>query len=230
MYRVIRFTDVWTDRLLVLVFIIMLLIGGYTVYDNWYVYSHASDKSLLAYKPSEDKPTEDVLGELSKDAIAWLTFPDTSIDYPIMQGKDNLAYLNTDPYGNYSLSGSIFLDSRNSPDFTDEYSLLYGHHMDTGQMFGCLDKYLNKDFFDSHQDAILIFGGKEHHVHIFAVTPADASEAVTFNPPLSEGILEYIDEYAVHYDGSKPERLIGFSTCLTESVTSRLIVFGFITD
>lgn len=42
--------------------------------------------------------------------VAWLTIDDTKIDYPVMQGKDNTEYLNKDPYGDYALAGSIFLD------------------------------------------------------------------------------------------------------------------------
>jgi SrtB family sortase len=64
------------------------------------------------------------------DLVGFLTVEGTNIDYPVMQGIDNSHYLNTDPFGAYSLSGSIFLDSRSSPDFSDEYSVIYGHHMD----------------------------------------------------------------------------------------------------
>ena len=80
----------------------------------------------------------------------WLTVDGTNIDYPVMQGKDNNSYLNTDPFGNYSLTGSIFLDSRSSPDFSDEYSVVYGHHMDYGKMFGALDDFLNEKYLKQH--------------------------------------------------------------------------------
>lgn len=78
-----------------------------------------------------------------------MTIDDTNIDYPVMQGEDNNEYLNKDPFGNYALSGSIFLDRRNNPEFKDYYSLIYGHHMEHGMMFGAIDEYLNEDYFNS---------------------------------------------------------------------------------
>ncbi|MBR1845920.1 MAG: class B sortase, partial [Oscillospiraceae bacterium] len=63
-----------------------------------------------------------------------------------MQGETNGKYLNTDPYGEYSLSGSIFLDSRNAGDFSDSYSLVYGHHMADGMMFGALDAFFDEGY------------------------------------------------------------------------------------
>ena len=78
--------------------------------------------------------------------VGWIVVDDTNIDYPVMQGYDNSQYLNLDPYGEYSLSGSIFLDSRNSSDFTDPYSIIYGHHMEYGKMFGAIDDYLDDQY------------------------------------------------------------------------------------
>lgn len=57
-----------------------------------------------------------------------------------MQGEDNMEYLNKDPYGDYSLSGSIYMDSRNTSDMSDDYLLLYGHHMENDYMFGSIYK------------------------------------------------------------------------------------------
>lgn len=229
--RTVKFISGLIDRVFVIIFILLLLIGAYSVYDSWYVLQQASDRTLLAYKPQVDSDGEVVdMGPISDEMVAWITFDDTTIDYPIMQGADNSKYVTTDPYGNYALSGSIFLDSRNSPYFTDEYSLIYGHHMASGHMFGALDDFLDEDYFKSHQSATLIINGQAFKVHLFAVCPADASEVVTFNPPLSEGLIEYIREYHYHYDGSEPQRFIGFSTCTNESTTSRLIVYGYVED
>ena len=137
--KVIIFCDKLFDRLIVLVSLLFFLICAYAMYDAAMVYYNANDTSVLKYKPDLTNP--EVLKEISKDAIAWITVDDTKIDYPVMQGKNNNEYLNKDPFGKYSLSGSIFLDSRNSSDFSDPFSVLYGHHMDYGAMFGALDEF-----------------------------------------------------------------------------------------
>lgn len=89
----------------------------------------------------------DELRKLNPDVKAWITLDNTKIDYPVLQGDINLKYLNRDFFGDTSLSGNIFLDKRNSPDFKDEYSLVHGHHMEKRKMFGDLDLYRKKDFF-----------------------------------------------------------------------------------
>lgn len=115
---------------LMAVFGLVMLIGLWQVYDNYYMFNHTLDKSVLQYKPDPDDPAAAEDSPIAEDMVAWLTIDGTNIDYPVMQGKDNTYYLNTDPFGAYSLSGSIFLDSRCSRDFSDSYSIIYGHHMD----------------------------------------------------------------------------------------------------
>lgn len=121
--------------------------------DAYMVYTGANDSSILKFKPAAGNT--EALRELSDDAVAWLTVDNTRIDYPVMQGKTNEEYLNKDPYGEFSLSGSIFLDSRNDKSFGDEYSLIYGHHMEYEAMFGALDGYAGKAFFDAHKTGTL---------------------------------------------------------------------------
>lgn len=79
----------------------------YAMIDAMNVYLNANDTSVLKFKPKLGE-SQEPLGEVVKDAVAWLTVDGTSIDHPVMQGKTNDTYINKDPYGNFSLSGSIF--------------------------------------------------------------------------------------------------------------------------
>ncbi|MBQ6633439.1 MAG: class B sortase [Ruminococcus sp.] len=145
------------DRILTFILVLILLIVMYCMYDNYWVYSHALDDSILKYKPTAQGYDPDS-SPITEDMVAWLTIDGTNIDYPVMQADDNVKYLNTDPFGEYSLSGSIFLDSRNSPDFSDDYSLIYGHHMEYGRMFGALDDFLSEGYLREHSHCTLIIG------------------------------------------------------------------------
>ena len=49
------------------------------------------------------------LRAVNPDVCAWLTLDHTNIDQPILQGKDNLSYINTDVYGNFAMAGSCLL-------------------------------------------------------------------------------------------------------------------------
>ena len=113
-YKIVGTCDRAVDTALLIFFLLFMLIGGYGVYDSYLVYQNANDTSILKYKPTGDTLPEE---KISENMIAWLTMDDTSIDYPVMQGRTNNEYLNLNPYGEYALSGSIFLDSNNSKMF-----------------------------------------------------------------------------------------------------------------
>ena len=98
------------------------------------------------------------------------------------QGEDKSKYLNTDPYGDYSLAGSIFLDSRNTSDFSDSYNLTYGHHMSNHLMFGALDRFYDERYFEQHSSGTLRVGELVYPLQIFAVLATDAGESVLFQP------------------------------------------------
>ena len=84
------------------VFGLVMLIGLWQVYDNYYMFNHTLDKSVLQYKPDPDDPAAAEDSPIAEDMVAWLTIDGTNIDYPVMQGKDNTYYLNTDPFGAYN--------------------------------------------------------------------------------------------------------------------------------
>ena len=219
--------------IVVIVSLLLFLICLYALIDAVMIYNGANDSGIMKYKPAAGNTEE--LRELSADAVAWITVDGTRIDYPVMQGKTNAEYLNKDPYGEFSLSGSIFLDSRNDSSFRDPYSLVYGHHMEYGAMFGALDKYKDKTYFDAHRTGSLtVVNGEEYHIKFFAVCKAQATEKVIFDPPKSnnQALLEYLNKHAVIYDPrgvSAGSKLIALSTCQSAESNERMIVFGVLT-
>ena len=210
--------------------LILFLICLYAMIDAYNVYVGASDTGILKYKPVAGNT--EILRELSGDAVAWLTVDGTRIDYPVMQGKTNDDYLNKDPYGEFSLSGSIFLDSRNDKMFSDPYSLVYGHHMEYGAMFGSLDGYADREYFDAHRTGTLtVIKGAEYKITFFAACKAQATEKVIFDPTESnnQALLAYLKKHAIIYDPrgvSAGSKLIALSTCQSAESNERMIVFG----
>lgn len=226
MYKFLKAVDRWTDAALFLFFLLLFLIGAYTMYDALMIYNSAENTDLKQYRPVPGQESSWDGSALSKNAVAWLTVEDTSIDYPVMQGKDNNEYLNKDPFGNYALSGSIFLDARNAPDFSDPYSLIYGHHMEYGKMFGSLDSFMKKDFFDTHRKGTLTCQNKVREITFFACLIADGSEKEIFAPTETDGTLDYVRQHALIWYEPKGEQLIALSTCKHPQTTERFIVFG----
>lgn len=93
---------------------------------------------------SNSKPEKSLVEKLqeafsNQDVIGYIYYPEASISYPIVQGSDNEEYLRKNINGDYSPNGSIFLDSSSNSNFTDVGSVIYGHHMRNGDMFGRLE-------------------------------------------------------------------------------------------
>lgn len=232
MYRAIRIIDRTTDTVLLLFFLLLLFIGAYTMYDTVLIYSAADGDDLRSFKPliTDVENGGWDMSALSDDVVAWLTVDNTKIDYPVMQGRDNNEYLNKDPFGKYSLAGSIFLDARNAPDFSDPYSLIYGHHMEYGKMFGALDSFLDKAYFDTHRTATLTVSDKVYSIKFFACMEADASVGEIFAPNETEGTLSYVQKHAPIRYQPEGEKLIALSTCKFPQTTARIVVFGVLRD
>ena len=230
MQKVIRFLDKLTDRVLALAFLAVFLIGVWFIYDTAYVFYHASADRVAAYRPSAEKETQPGEKTLTEDVVAWLTVADTTIDYPVMQGKTNTQYLNTDPYGEYSLAGSIFLDSRNAGDFSDDYSLVYGHHMAGGYMFGALDRYEDEAYFEAHRAGTLTVGEHVYEINAFAVLLTDAWEEALFEPQGSEAALAVAEENALYWREPENTHLLALSTCGDGSGPERTVVLFTISD
>lgn len=230
------------DRLLTLVLGLVLaaifLYASFALWDTWRIYNDAGvDRDLLRYKPTAQQDPAVGFAELraiNPDVCAWLTVADTNIDYPVVQGEDNVRYLNTDVYGAFSLSGSIFLDCRNAPDFSDGYSLIYGHHMDASVMFGELAGFTQAEYFEQHPTATLALPGQTCTVQFFACLYTDAYNARVFAPgDLSveerQAFLEEIRQSALQYREigvTGQDRLLALSTCSDASTNGRVVVLG----
>lgn len=217
--------------------VLVLLFACYALWDTWRIYEGAGvDESLLRYKPTLENGGEGLaeLMKINPDVCAWLTIDDTKIDYPVVQGTDNYKYLNTDAKGEFSLSGSIFLDCRNSRDFSDSYSLVYGHHMEGGSMFGALDAFLDRDYFDEHEKGTLFLPDGAYGIELFALIKVDAYDEQIFNPGnLGQSemmdLLKRVKEEAVQYRdiGVGPgDRILALSTCSEAATNERTVVLG----
>lgn len=222
------------DIILKIFFVFIILMGAYILFDKYYVYS-LSERGSLTYSTHAD-PVEELEQTFNK-AIAWLHIDET-LDEPLMQGVNNTEYLNKGPDGQYSLRGSLYIDSRNKADFTDDYTLVYGHHMSYYQMFGALDHYFDDDYWtDKHTNGkITLKDGTIIPFTIFAVGSIDASVSEIFQPTENniQEILQYLNN---QNDLSKctlqsisdisGKRIICFSTCQSPESTLRTCVFAY---
>ena len=113
----------------------------------------------------------DELKKQNLDIYAWIEIPGTEISYPILQNEDDDSfYLNHDVDGKKDSAGSLYTEHEyNSKDFSDIVTMIYGHDMLDGRMFGKLQEYYSdSDFFKRNNEIDIYIPEKEIHYIIFA--------------------------------------------------------------
>ena len=225
------------DLAMLFVLLLLLLFGGYSLWDSNQVYKAADSGLYSMYKPTyENVISFEELQKANKDIFGWLTVYGTNIDYPLVQGEKNSTYLNRDVKGNYSVSGSLFLDYRNSPGFADFASIIYGHHMDKNVMFGEIEYFANKTYFDEHQYGSLYYGGEEHGIEFFAFLEVDAYDTSVYTVPVQKALSQqYLDNLIKKAKNTREigvtgtDKIIILSTCTADSTNGRHVLAGRIT-
>jgi len=237
--KIIKLTDSLVNMTVLVIILLLVAVAAYAMWDSGLVYSAADATQYAIYKPGEeDSISFSQMQEINPEVIAWLTIYGTSIDYPVTQGTDNMKYVNTNAQGEYSLAGSIFLDHINDPLFQDFNSILYGHHMEKQAMFGEIEAFGDKNFFDSHRYGSLYYAGKEHGLEIYAFLQTDAYDAGVFTPRMQgqDARREYLRnllEKSAHIrsiEVTAEDHILLLTTCSPSSTNGRDILVAKITD
>lgn len=116
------------------------------VRDEWVPAQITGDEHLEAMKEIDIA----ALQAVNPDVLGWIRIPDSNIDYPIVQGEDNDFYLKHTWDGTDNSVGSVFMEHRNTPDFTDYNTILYGHNMNDGSMFANVKRYNTEWYWERH--------------------------------------------------------------------------------
>lgn len=218
--------------------LLMLSYGMYSLWDTYKIYANSfADEELLKFRPTddgEDNPTLKDLKKLNPDVKAWIQVPKTSIDYPVVQGQDDMEYINKNVYGEFELSGAIFLSCLNKDDFSDPYNLVYGHNMKNGGMFADVADFTNKEYFETHQKGKLYLTDATRKIRFFACMKVTAADAKIYHPDgyrkeNLKDLLDYIQANAVQYrdvNVADENSLIALSTCSEAETNGRVVLIG----
>ncbi len=218
--------------------LLMLSYGMYSLWDIYKIYANSfADEELLKFRPTddgEDNPTLKDLKKLNPDVKAWIQVPKTNIDYPVVQGQDDMEYINKNVYGEFELSGAIFLSCLNKDDFSDPYNLVYGHNMKNGGMFADVADFTNKEYFETHQKGKLYLTDATRKIRFFACMKVTAADAKIYHPDgyhkeNLKDLLDYIQANAVQYrdvNVADENSLIALSTCSEAETNGRVVLIG----
>ena len=174
----------------------------------------------------------DALREINPDTIGWIYSPGTVIDYPVMRGEDYSWFLSRLPDGTFNANGSIFLDYNHSPDFSEPISVIYGHHMLSGAMFGTLPNYRQQSFFEDHPVMYLYTPQRNYRVDLmygFVVAEGQwRARGFIFQENIPS-LLTFAAEnttFESEVQWQVGDRILAMSTCEYDFDDARYVVLG----
>lgn len=104
-------------------------------------------EDVFDYPAPRDIDWDTLQGE-SPDIVAWIDVLGIDVGYPIVQSENNNDYLRKTPTGESASCGSIILNTTNNADFNDQNTVIFGHNMKNGTMFGKLKWFMVKDAYE----------------------------------------------------------------------------------
>ena len=229
----------WAFRVIIFCLVCVIMVSGYKVGTALYKYYHSRSGFKQVAKEAKVDPNQftgvvdfDALKKLNPDVVGWIYQKDTIINYPIMRGKDNDQYLHSDINKKYSVSGSIFMDYKNSADFSDFNTIIYGHHMHDGSMFKSLRGYTKEaDYYKDHKTFELITPDKKYHLQIISsyITPAtsDAYKYSFNNQADKQAFINYSikkSKISTGITATTNDKIITLSTCAYDYDEARYVV------
>lgn len=172
------------------------------------------------------------LWKTNGDVVAWIYAPGTPINYPVVQGEDNEYYLKRMLDGRSNGAGTIFMDCRNEPDITDFNTILYGHNMKNGSMFGYLTRYRNQGWYDIHPVMWLVTAEETYKIDVLAGRTVTAND-VTYTIYNSEETFQaWLKDFMSKSDfksettAEDVTQIIALSTCTYTYDDARYVLVG----
>lgn len=181
------------------------------------------------------------LKAVNPDIYAWIRIPGTVVDYPVAQSAtDNAYYLNHTVEGTAGLPGSIYTENINLKDFSDPNTVIYGHDMINGSMFGNLKAFMDSSYMKEHETIYIytpehiytyqVFGGitydNRHIMNAFDFKNVDQYQAFLDSIRGVRNMSTYINN---EVEVTTEDKILTLSTC-TGNSSERFLVEAVLID
>lgn len=182
----------------------------------------------------------DRLKEINPDTVAWIRFDEPEvISYPVVQAEDNQTYLTKTFQANDNKLGAIFMDCGNSPDFSDQNTLIYGHNLKVGgEMFSRLKDYESQEFYEQHPYFYIYTPDQKARTYrIFSAgVVKETAKNYEKGPMTKEEFREYLkavrssSAYDTGAEVTEDSRIVSLSTCTNVRDDERFLVQGVLVE
>lgn len=190
-----------------------------------------TEEKIAETEQSQTKPDIPVdfekLWEINPEIYAWIEIPGTSVAYPIVQSaSDNSYYLNHTIEGMAGYPGSIYTEGINSKDFRDFNTLIYGHDMEDGSMFGGLYQFADPDYLKNHETLIIYTPEHKLTYRIFmSLTYDDRHIMGSFDFSEKEEREAYLASIGnTDTEVTADSKIVTLSTCIATQPSNRFLV------
>lgn len=173
------------------------------------------------------------------DFVGYLDIPGVNLSLPVVQTSDNETYLGKNFYGASTKYGCPFVAYENNITQFDTNTVIYGHHMNDGTIFGALDKYKSIDGFKAAPviEFNTLYGNYKWKVIAAFITNAEQEDDSGYvfnyfftNLSTKEHFASYLNElsqrslYDTGVDVTVDDKLLTLSTCSHEFDNARFVV------
>lgn len=206
--------------------------------------SYMNGKEVVVHRTDSSTDTPEILSEYktlhnkNQKLIGWIKIDDTMIDYPVMQTANNEYYLDHNFNQEEDRNGCIFMDYQCDVVKGCDNMILYGHHMQSGKMFGSLNKYSSESYYKEHpkiQFDTIYEKGQYEIMYVFR-SKVYSEEEVTFkyyqfiNAGSEQEFNSYMNEmqalsiYDTGVTATYGDKLLTLSTCDYQENDGRFVV------
>ncbi len=243
---------------LIAVFTVIFAVSTFFIFEHF----HQEQKSQTLYDglaeavadaAESEEPTEQIqfsedktilteyagLYQENENIVGWISVPGTQINYPVVQTPDEPNYyLRRGFDGEYAVCGCPYVQEDCDVNKPSDNIVIYGHNMRNGSMFGELDKFESKDFWEDHKTLSFntLTDKQEYEIVVVFKTfvYSDSPEAFKYyrfvnaeNAAEFDAFMERSKELALYDTGVDAEygdKLITLSTCEYSRANGRLVL------
>ena len=251
------------DIVLTVVLVIAICVFCYAAFNLYHIYTEykkgsdeynkIADMAVMERDPDKEEQSDEAAGpdgpkltapmqidfaslkRVNEDVIGWIYIEALDgVSYPVVKGTYNSTYLHMTYEKNYNFAGTIFIDYENSADFNDCNTLVYGHNMKNGSMFGQLKEFSKDEATYQKSRYFWIFTPEKSYRYeiISAYTTAVNSDTYTLFKGPGQEFQDYLNKITGYSEiKTTPgemtisDRIVTLSTC-TGNEATRYVVQG----
>lgn len=164
------------------------------------------------------------------DVEGWLFSPNGIINYPVLKSDtDDEYYLDHLINGQKNINGSLFITSKFSDGFSDANTVIHGHSMKNGSMFGMLLHYKYQYYYDIYPSFYLYTPEKNYRLDIVSVFETVANDKI-YNKAFTQdktAFCEYVNSKTcirTQNKAGETDSFITLSTCDYDFDDARCVV------